>query len=129
MLRKRWKKFSEQITEKYRGYDIRLISNGANFFGLESLGAKQVRGNGILLLIADALIFEQWVPNRTIKISLNQVKEIAVVKSHIGKTKGVPLIKVNFQGTGGISDSAAWWVQDLDKWEHTLRLYSLKEEF
>ena len=129
MLRKRWKKFSDKIDEKYQGYDIRLASYGANFFGLESLGSKQVRGNGILFLMPDVLIFEQWVPNSILEIPLRQITEVTVVMGHLRKTKGKPLLKVSFQSQGGIIDSAAWWVQDLEKWEHNLRLYSLKEDF
>jgi hypothetical protein len=48
-----------------------LVVPGANFFGQESAGVGQVRGNGTLVLTSTALIFEMWVPQRVVEIPLN----------------------------------------------------------
>ena len=89
---------------------------GANFFGQESLGIKQVRGNGVLMLTSEELIFEYWVPKKVLRIPLSKIHSIEQTKWHLRKTKGVNLVKVLFTNKNFIEDSAAWWVRETEEW-------------
>ena len=87
----------------------------ANFFGVESAGVLQMRGNGALVLTDTALEFFMAVPSRRFTIPLEEVTGVELVRSHLGKTVFRDLLKVSFR-RGGAHDSMAWWVPDAAAW-------------
>lgn len=113
---KLFKKKRERILEKFNEAEIIQVSEKANFFGLESKGSKQVRGNGVLVLLKDELFFQMWLPKRIIKIPVRSIKDISTPTHHLRKTKHIKLLKVEFINQDGNKDSAAWWVKDLKEW-------------
>lgn len=85
----------------------------ANFFGRQSNGMKQIKGNGILLVTDQEVYFSLLMPRREITIP---VKEIIAVKSEtsfLGKSKFKPLLIVQFNGSDGNLDAVAWLIHDL----------------
>ncbi len=98
-----------------------LTSPMANLFGVQSGGMKQIRGNGILLLTASQIYFRMLLPRRELLVPLRSVTSVETPKSFLGKTKGRKLLKVDFRNDTGGTDSAAWLVQDLEKWVETIR--------
>lgn len=115
-LLKYFKKRNNEIIAKFQERDILLISKEANYFGQESLGLKQIRGNGVLILTPEKLFFEMYSPKRKLAINLDSIFEIEKTKWHLKKTKGVPLFKVYFFDEKGEKDSVAWIVKDTDLW-------------
>ena len=98
-----------------------LVGPGANFFGLESQGPMQLRGNGSLVLTPEALVFDQWVPARRLSIPRRQIIEVSTARSHLGKSVFRPLLKVRFRQQDGAEDAVAWLVGDLESWLAALR--------
>lgn len=94
--------------------DARLVIGMSNFFGQQSRGVGQVRGNGTLALTDSELVFEMWLLRREFRIPLYNIQAVERVSSHLGKTVGRPMVKVTFSGDGGQPDSMAWWVADVD---------------
>lgn len=92
----------------------------ANFFGLESQGPMQLRGNGALVLTREALWFSQFMVDRTLTVSRSSILEVKTVRSHLGKTVGRGLLHVRFAGPTG-EDAVAFFVRDLDGWQADLR--------
>jgi hypothetical protein len=92
----------------------KLVVPGANFFGLESLGAGQVRGNGTLVLTGTELYFEKLVPRQDFHIPLSSISAIETPTSHLGKTVGRRLLKIRYRDDAGTTDAIAWYVPDLD---------------
>jgi hypothetical protein len=87
----------------------------ANHFGRTSKGPVQVRGgSGGLVLTRDALHFLPIVGDE-VTIPLSEISGVATVKSHLGKTVGRPLLKVEFGG-----DSIAFFVNDVEAWKRHL---------
>ncbi|NDJ51565.1 MAG: hypothetical protein GYB68_00600 [Chloroflexi bacterium] len=87
----------------------------ANFFGQESLGMAQVRGNGTLVLTNSELFFEKWAPHTEYHIPLRQITQIETVPSFLGKgTSAGPLLKVVYQDDRGGSDAIAWLLRDVE---------------
>ena len=115
-----FRKKNSKILEKYSNLGIVLSCEGANFFGQESLTMKQVRGNGVLILTNEELIFEYWFPKRVLRIPLSKIHGLEKTKWHLRKTKGVNLIKVRFTNKEYKEDSAAWWVKDIEQWTQLL---------
>ena len=105
-----------EVTEKLKGKNILCITSNSNFFGLESVGMLQVRGNGVLVLTDEELLFSMWTPKKEISIPLKSIKKTEIVKSFLGKTKFRPLLKVVFQNEKNETDSAAWLVSNTNKW-------------
>ena len=122
-----FKKRSNQIIEKFAHLGILKKSIGANFFGQESIGYKQVRGNGVLLLTNEELIFEYWIPKKCLRIPISKIYELEITKWHLKKTKGVDLLKVKFINNEDMNDSAAWWLNDLDTWVRELKILIIKK--
>ena len=102
------------------GSEPSLLDDSANFFGVESRGAGQIRGNGCLAATGDELVFLMWLPRRELRISRSHITGTARVGSHLGKTVGRPLLLVRFTRDDGQPDSAAWLVRDLAMWEAVL---------
>jgi hypothetical protein len=97
------------------------LSESANYFGLESKGLRQIRGNGVLILTQKKLYFEMWVKPKTIvEVPISSIQKIENVKSHLGKSKFQKLLKVSFINEKGNLDSVAWLVRDLEEWMHSL---------
>jgi len=99
---------------------IILKSKGANFFGQESKGVAQIRGNGTLILYETFLYFKQFITKKEILIPIKNIKTIEITKSHLKKTKFRPLLKVIYTNDMGKEDSVAWLVNKLDLWVSTL---------
>ena len=99
---------------------ILAIDERANFFGLESSGMSQIRGNGCLAATDDEALFHMWLPKKQIHISRGRITSVSRTNSHLRKTVGRPLLLVTFTNDEGHPDSAAWLVGDLEEWESAL---------
>ena len=95
-------------------------SADANSFGVSSAGRGQVRGNGTLVLTDRSLVFAQWAPARTVHVPLAAVTEVATPRSHLGKSRGVRLLRVSWRRQDGVEDAIGLQVHDLDDWVDVL---------
>ena len=96
------------------------MKGDANFFGIESLGFKQVRGNGILMLTEKDLVFGMFQPTRDFLIPLALIEKIELTESHLTKTVFQPLLKVYFTNEKGEAESVAWWIVNPSEWKNLL---------
>ncbi len=95
--------------------DARLVVPGASFFGQQSRGMAQTRGNGTLIFTASELIFVHWwVPAPTLRIPLAAIEAVDSPTAFLGKTRFTPLLRVDWRTDSGGRDAAAWQVPDLD---------------
>jgi len=120
MLQKIFKKRINEIYENFRDIKLLISNDRANFFGQKSLGVRKIRGNGVLLLSKKELFFGMWKPKRDYVIPVRIITEISNPKSHMHRSINRPLLKIDFKNEQGESDSAAWYVQELDKWNQSL---------
>ncbi|PWH12834.1 MAG: hypothetical protein DDG60_11580 [Anaerolineae bacterium] len=94
----------------------RRVERAANFFGRESRGVMQMRGNGILVLTDAELIFEMWLWNTEVRIPLRSIQSVETPLSFLGKSRLTPLLKVVYTTPEGGTDAVAWQVSDLSGW-------------
>ena len=87
----------------------------ANSLGLESRGPVQLRGNGGLVLTRDELHFLPLEGVAEVRVSLDQIRKVSLVRVHLGKTVGRRLVRVDF-GAGAATDAVAFSVADPDRW-------------
>lgn len=127
IVRRRYAELRDTIQRHWKPRSI-LLTN-ANCFGLESTGVKQWRGNGILVLTQSEIYFEMVIPKRSWTIPISSIQAIENPKSHLGKTHGVPLLKVTFRNQTGGTDSIAWWAPNTDTWTKTLQDMIQKRSF
>ncbi len=106
----------KEASARERYPDAKQIDRAASFFGQESRGATQMRGNGTLILTATDLIFEQWVMNKEYRIPLQKIQALENPTSFLGKSRFAPLLKVVYLNDQGVKDSMAWQVPDLSGW-------------
>lgn len=121
MVSRLFQKRIDVILSRLKGKNIIFYTTSANFFGRESLGRRQIRGNGVLALTNDMLYFEMWKPKKQLQIFLSSIEGIETPKSHLGKTKFKPLLKIVFRNEKEELDSAAWFVRDLQKWKEIIQ--------
>ncbi|MCQ3930649.1 MAG: hypothetical protein DPW16_09320 [Chloroflexi bacterium] len=95
--------------------NTKLIVPMANFFGQESKGVTQLRGNGIMVITSSEVYFQQLVTNREWHIALGSIQMVETTKSHLGKSIGRPLLKIRYINPEGRVDTVAWWVKNLDE--------------
>jgi hypothetical protein len=122
VIRRFKSKFREDIKGRFAGKHVVRESIGANFFGLSSRGMAQIRGNGALVLTTDELHFVMFAPRRELTIPLSSITSVSTPRTHLGKTVGMRLLRVNFRSSSG-EDSAAWAVAGLDEWISHLRRF------
>jgi hypothetical protein len=104
---------ADEVRQRYP--DAKLVAPGANFFGQQSLGVRQIRGNGTLVLTDTELFFQKFKPRKDFHIPLPSISAIETPKSHLGKTAGRPLLKVVYRKESGAEDAIAWYVPNLDE--------------
>jgi hypothetical protein len=121
MIKKLFRKRIHEILARFDNSDIMLISETANFFGQRSKGIRQIRGNGVLILMKFLLFFEMWHPKKILEIPLSSIREIEVTRSFLGKSRFRDLLKISFINVEGESDETAWLVDDLENWVSTLK--------
>ncbi len=91
----------------------------SNFFGQQSRGLGQIRGNGGLVLLRDRLYFLLAAPRRELVIPFANITDISLPSSFLGKSVLRPLLRVDFfSGTG--ADAAAWALRDPGNWKAAL---------
>lgn len=114
------------ITVQFNADDVVKQEPLANFFGQESKGKGQVRGNGALILTHEALHFFLAAPRRSWEVPLSDITAISFPDSHLGKSKFQPLLKIDFI-LDGEADSLAWLVTDPESWKHEILEAQKKE--
>jgi len=114
-LRKVAAMMTAEIATRFSPEAIRRQDTAANYFGRESLGMGQVRGNGGLVLTHDTLWFMLAVPRREVTIPLNRIEAVEVRRKHLGKRIGRDLVYVRWSTDEG-PDAAAWCVRDPAAW-------------
>lgn len=110
---------AEDVLHKFQNKQILGVSSNANYFGRESLGMKQVRGNGILVLTNNELYYQMLLPREELSIPLDHIIGIEDTVSFLGKSRSMPLLKVVFKTEKG-TDSAAWLMKDVNHWKSIL---------
>ncbi|MFX0080806.1 MAG: hypothetical protein ACFE94_03540 [Candidatus Hodarchaeota archaeon] len=120
MLKKLFRKRINEIHKKYKDEDVLIKDDSSNFFGQELLGLGKIRGNGVLLLTEEELFFGMWKPKKEILIPVKSIIEIKNPKSHMYRSVLRPLLNVIFTNEKGVTDSIAWYVRDLEKWNEVL---------
>jgi hypothetical protein len=109
------------MEEMFIGKNVMLTSRGANFFGQLSKGAaKQIRGNGVLILTDKELYFGMWTPKKELKVPIVAIQSVENPKSFLHKSMLRKLLKITFKNEYGEMDAAAWAVRDLDIWTQEL---------
>lgn len=115
------RKRAEELFANYHKDRIIYFSKKVNYFGRESAGRAQIRGNGSLLLTPDKLHFLRWLPKKDIIISLENVENIERVNSFLGKGRKDDLLKIEFNNQNGNNDSAAWFLNNMHAWEEVIK--------
>jgi hypothetical protein len=108
------------LEQEFADRNVIKLSPMANFFGQESLGVRQMRGNGTLVLTDDELWFRRLLPKRDYSVPLNTITGVGTKKSHLGKTRFKPLLHVEYATPAG-PDSIAWDVPNVDEWVTAVR--------
>ena len=114
------KKRAAEVMARFAGQEVLGASSQALFFGQESKGMGQVRGNGVLVLTPELLYFELWTPRRRFEIPVASITAVSSPKSYLGKSRSRPLLKVEYENRGGQADSCAWLVRNRETWRGAL---------
>lgn len=115
-LRKKLDRKERAAKAALAGENVIMSTTKANFFGLESLGVKQIRGNGVLVLTEKQLAFFMVKPVKVISVQLDRVLKTDVVDSFCHKTVGQPLLAVYFRNNDGEEDGVGFWVPSPHEW-------------
>lgn len=111
----------KQVLVKFKDKEILAVTSSANFFGQESEGLTQIRGNGVLLLTQDEVYFKMWVVQKVIHIPISQIERVETPRSYLKRSKSLPLLKIVFKGQDGQIDSVAWYVNNLIDWQRAIK--------
>ncbi|MDZ7731833.1 MAG: hypothetical protein U5R31_00825 [Acidimicrobiia bacterium] len=117
ILRRKLQGLAEELLVELGGEGrVRLLDPSANFFGLESRGVWQVRGNGCLAVTADRVVFRQLAPRRDVVIPRERILAVEPVRWHLGKRRRHELLRIAWWGES-VTDRAAWLLsRNLRRW-------------
>ena len=79
------KKLENHIRDNFDKEEIIGATTRANFFGVQSKGGKQLRGNGALVLTRDRLCFIRGMPQSIYSIPTKTITQVSLPKSFNGK--------------------------------------------
>jgi len=113
------KKLENHIQKRFDKNEIIGATTNANFFGEQSKGAKQVRGNGALVLTKDQIYFIRAVPFKEYTIPLKSVSIVSLPNYFNGKSIFSKLLCVQYE-TGLESDAIAWAVKNPESWKKAI---------
>ena len=113
------KKLENHIRDNFDKEEIIGATTRANFFGVQSKGGKQLRGNGALVLTRDRLCFIRGVPQSVYSIPTKTITQVSLPKSFNGKTVFSKLLCVHHSVEGG-KDAMAWSVKGPNKWKEAI---------
>lgn len=120
---------ASEATATIQAEGILRTAPAANFFGQQSSGIAQIRGNGFLAFTNSRIYFLMYSPKREIAIPWDRVVTVEKPRSFLGKTKFQPLLKIVFTNEAGERDAVAWLVGDVDAWVVDVhRLADIPEE-
>lgn len=121
MFRKLQKKRYKELLAIVPQEAILMVSSSANFFGVASRKGRQIRGNGVLAVTREQVVFLQWVPKKRLTIPIRSISHVSSVKAFNGKTRFRPLLKIEFTDEIGQQEAGGWLVTNLDQWLNTLK--------
>ena len=113
------KKLENHIQKNFSKNEIIGVTTNANFFGEQSKGAKQVRGNGALVLTKDRIYFIRAVPFKEYTIPLKSVSKVSLPNSSNGKSIFSKLLCIQYE-TGSELDAVAWAVKNPESWKKSI---------
>ena len=104
----------ELIDQRFPNGGYLRATDMANNFGVTSKGVAQLRGNGALVLTAEALHFVA-IASDDLAIPRSSIRSTSLVGSHLGKSVGRKLLMVEYEG-----DSVAFFVEDPEAWREAI---------
>lgn len=107
-----------RIEAALAGVDVQRREK-ANFYGLESKGASQVRGLGSLVLTPEELVFFQMVPATEVRVLRSAITGAELADGFLGKSQGRELLVVSWTSAEG-EERAAWDVPGAGEWRAAL---------
>lgn len=122
MMKKRREKFLQDPMFRH----IELSDGMANFFGTSSLTRGQIRGNGLLAITNEALVFKMYAGQREINVPLRDLISVDTADSFMGKTIFRKLLQVTYKTMSG-EETSAWFVKDIDSWIEKINTYLPKQ--
>lgn len=119
LFRSTQKKLERYIQRKFNQKEIIGATTRANYFGLKSLGSRQIRGNGAIVLTRNTLFAIRAKPFQELIIPIENINEISLPTSFNGKSVFKKLLCIHYQ-TDSQEEAIAWAVADPEKWKLTL---------
>lgn len=113
------KKLEHHIQKHFDKKEIIGATTNANFFGKQSKGGKQIRGNGALILTKYEIYFFRAVPFKKYKIPLKSVLKVSLPNSFNGKSVFSKLLCIQYK-TGSELEAVAWAVKNPEAWKKSI---------
>ncbi len=109
-----------RLSATYAPGEMLRFETMANFFGEQSRGPAQMRGNGGLVLLDDCLVFHMLVTDRTITIPLEDVRAVLAGPVAPGEGGGAGPAARPVRRSDG-TDAIAWFVREPEAWRARAR--------
>ncbi len=108
-----------EVNQRFENEHVILMALNASFFGEQSRGIRQIRGNGALVFTEKELYFLRACPRKEIIIPLDQLVSVSLRKSHLGKSIFQSLLWVEYHTETPV-DSVAWAINNPDEWKQPI---------
>lgn len=116
VARWRGRRMAASVRDELGPGRVRLVDPAAEFLGLASAGRARIRGNGVLAAGDDEVLFTMWTPRHTLRIPRPAIVAIDTPRTHGGRARFRPLLRITYRDGNGRDERAAWRVSDLEAW-------------
>ena len=123
MMQLRMKQMQQatHVLDEYQLEKTIAYTSAANFIGIESVGVRQVRGNGFLLLTDTNLVFERLAPKLRVKIPVRKIQRVDLVQSFLGKRNVKAILRVVYLNDEAQLDSMGILVRETERWQRLIK--------
>jgi len=119
------KKMKAHIRERFDKNEIIGSTTSVNFFGEQSKGGKQIRGNGALVLTKDELFFIRAMPFKEYVIPIKSITGVSTPTSFNGRSSLSRLLCVQYKTDSG-ADAIAWSIKEPGKWKEAIEMVMVR---
>lgn len=110
------RKLEKYVRSTFTESEIIGVTTRANFFGLQSRGSRQLKGNGAIILTDENLFAIRAIPFKEIIIPTTNITAVSLQHSFNGKTILKKLLCIHYQD-GGHEEALAYGVAHPEKWK------------
>ncbi len=126
LFRKVLPRRAEEIERAFGGRQVIKSTRRANSFGKLSMKYARIKGNGVLALFPEELVFHMFYPKLEYHVPLDRIEKIEHPKFFRGRSALREILAVCYTEEDGSEDAIGILVEDPHDWANVIKQEAFK---